>query len=68
MQLLRKDCPDHILCRNADHGRVREALEESLARLGLEYIDLYLMHWPQALVSETGKFQTATTYVFLLYR
>ncbi|KAG8992817.1 hypothetical protein FRB90_000893 [Tulasnella sp. 427] len=34
---------------NTDHGRVAEAFEESLARLGLEYIDLYLMHWPQAM-------------------
>jgi glycerol 2-dehydrogenase (NADP+) len=27
---------------------VREAFEESLAKLDCEYIDLYLMHWPQA--------------------
>ncbi len=27
-------------------GRVREAFEESLCRLGTEYIDLYLIHWP----------------------
>ena len=29
---------------NADHGRVEEACRESLSKLGLEYIDLYLMH------------------------
>jgi len=29
---------------NTDHGRVREALEESLERLGLDYVDLYLIH------------------------
>ncbi|GAA5854774.1 hypothetical protein JCM8547_004067 [Rhodosporidiobolus lusitaniae] len=34
---------------NPDHGRVREAFDASLARLGTEYIDLYLMHWPQAI-------------------
>jgi glycerol 2-dehydrogenase (NADP+) len=28
------------------HTRAAEALDESLARLGLEYVDLYLMHWP----------------------
>ena len=28
-------------------GRVRESFEESLTALGLDYIDLYLMHWPQ---------------------
>ncbi|KAF8653325.1 hypothetical protein AX16_004025 [Volvariella volvacea WC 439] len=31
---------------NIDHHRVREAFEESLAKLDLEYIDLYLLHWP----------------------
>ncbi|KAI0789019.1 Aldo/keto reductase [Irpex lacteus] len=37
---------------NRDNGRVREAFEESLAKLGIEYIDLYLMHWPQALIPD----------------
>lgn len=27
-------------------GKVREALEKSLAELGVSYVDLYLMHWP----------------------
>ncbi|MEV4115397.1 aldo/keto reductase [Nonomuraea sp. NPDC049695] len=31
---------------NADHGRVEAAFEESLTRLGLDYIDLFLIHWP----------------------
>ncbi|BGP18756.1 hypothetical protein JCM10213_003045 [Rhodosporidiobolus nylandii] len=30
-----------------DHARVAAAFDESLERLGLEYIDLFLMHWPQ---------------------
>jgi diketogulonate reductase-like aldo/keto reductase len=30
------------------HDAVRESFGESLANLGLDYIDLYLMHWPQA--------------------
>ncbi|KAG8927465.1 hypothetical protein FRC01_007448 [Tulasnella sp. 417] len=38
---------------NTDHHRVREAFEASLARLDCEYVDLYLMHWPQA-QDETG--------------
>ncbi|KIK61208.1 hypothetical protein GYMLUDRAFT_43288 [Collybiopsis luxurians FD-317 M1] len=33
---------------NLDHGRVKEAFEESLKNLNTEYIDMYLMHWPQA--------------------
>lgn len=31
-----------------DHGRVEEALDTSLAKLGVDYVDLYLMHWPMA--------------------
>ncbi len=33
---------------NSDQGasNVRPALEASLKRLGLEYVDLYLIHWP----------------------
>ncbi|KAJ3912958.1 NADP-dependent oxidoreductase domain-containing protein [Lentinula edodes] len=33
---------------NSAHGKVREAFEESLNNLDCGYIDLYLMHWPQA--------------------
>lgn len=29
-----------------DHTRVEEGLKRSLDLLGLEYLDLYLMHWP----------------------
>src|SRR5437762_1183450 len=33
---------------NPDHGgdRPRRALEASLERLGMDYVDLYLIHWP----------------------
>ncbi len=34
-------------CWNTDirEGKASEACEQSLARLGLEYVDLYLLHW-----------------------
>lgn len=40
---------------NADQGfqSSRDALQASLDRLGLDYLDLYLVHWP---VAEQGKF------------
>lgn len=33
---------------NSEHGRdrAREAFEESLRQLGMEYVDLFLIHWP----------------------
>ncbi|KAF7431068.1 hypothetical protein PC9H_006786 [Pleurotus ostreatus] len=37
-----------------DHGRVSAALDESLVKLGTSYVDLFLMHWPQAL-TKTGE-------------
>ncbi|KAJ7287279.1 NADP-dependent oxidoreductase domain-containing protein [Mycena rebaudengoi] len=37
---------------NGDHHRVREAFAESLERLNVEYVDLYLLHWPQATIGE----------------
>lgn len=37
-----------------DHSRVSAALDRSLQKLDVEYVDLYLMHWPQAL-RESGE-------------
>ncbi|CAL1711153.1 unnamed protein product [Somion occarium] len=37
---------------NKHHHCVKEGLEMSLRNLGLDYIDLYLMHWPQAEIDD----------------
>jgi diketogulonate reductase-like aldo/keto reductase len=42
---------------NSDHGydRTLRACDQSLARLGLEQVDLYLVHWPAPGRSETWR-------------
>lgn len=40
---------------NSDHKDSRAALEQSLKRLGLDYVDLYLIHWPVKERNETWK-------------
>lgn len=42
---------------SSDHRRAKEALEKSLHDLNLEYVDLWLMHWPVTLPpgAEYGK-------------
>lgn len=42
--------------------RVLQAFEESLQRLGLDYVDLYLMHWPVP-----GKFTEAWQQMLHIY-
>ncbi|KAI1260562.1 aldo/keto reductase family protein [Xylariaceae sp. FL1019] len=42
---------------NPWHKRVAEGIDASLKNLGMEYVDLYLMHWPCSLdpADKTGK-------------
>lgn len=37
----------HVTTKLADHFHVAESFEASYKALNLEYIDLWLMHWPQ---------------------
>ncbi|KAL0956000.1 hypothetical protein HGRIS_002176 [Hohenbuehelia grisea] len=39
---------------NTAHHKVQEAFEESLANLDCGYVDLYLMHWPQASIEDSS--------------
>lgn len=34
------------MCIGTFHSRAEENLDKSLKSLGLDYVDLYLMHWP----------------------
>ncbi|OWM62657.1 methylecgonone reductase-like [Punica granatum] len=44
-----------VWCTHTDPALVLPALKETLGRLGLEYVDLYLIHWPVRLKKETNK-------------
>jgi 2,5-diketo-D-gluconate reductase A len=46
--LAREDVFITTKCFNTDHGyeEARHAFKQSLERLGLDYVDLYLIHWP----------------------
>ncbi|KAI6694273.1 hypothetical protein NL676_021983 [Syzygium grande] len=45
-----------LWCTDAHPGLVLPALKNSLQRLGLEYVDLYLIHWPVRLKEGTEGF------------
>jgi glycerol 2-dehydrogenase (NADP+) len=40
---------------NTYHDRVEEGLDQTLAKLGTDYVDLYLIHWPVRLVPDGDK-------------
>ncbi|KAF5381726.1 hypothetical protein D9615_005473 [Tricholomella constricta] len=48
-----------------DHGRVSVALDQSLKKLGVEYVDLFLMHWPQALLDSGEALQPNESPTFV---
>lgn len=48
-----------------DHGSVSSALDHSLQKLGVQYIDLFLMHWPQALLDSGEALQPEESPTFI---
>ncbi|KAF3760960.1 Aldo/keto reductase [Cryphonectria parasitica EP155] len=48
---------------NSHHrqGEAESAIRETLDRLGLDQLDLYLVHWPVAFVPDSTKLDTTTT-------
>lgn len=48
---------------NQRQGNIREALEDSLTKLGMDYVDLYLIHWPVA-----GKYKETWKVMEELYQ
>ncbi|XP_043722316.1 NADPH-dependent codeinone reductase 1-4-like isoform X3 [Telopea speciosissima] len=43
-----------LWCSDADHDLVLPALKETLQKLGLDYVDLYLVHFPLRINQGTG--------------
>jgi len=61
----RKDVFITSKLRNAHHGyeSTLEAFERTIARLGVDYLDLYLIHWPNPLhYRSIGEKATAATW------
>ncbi|XP_027167445.1 methylecgonone reductase-like [Coffea eugenioides] len=48
-----------LWCTDADHDLVLPALRQTLGKLGLEYLDLYLIHWPVRLKHGAQMFSLA---------
>ncbi|MEZ7898263.1 MAG: aldo/keto reductase [Flaviflexus sp.] len=44
--IAREDVIIQTKLRGDDHGNVRGALEQSLTKLGIDYVDVWMIHWP----------------------
>lgn len=57
-----------MIPRNKHHHKVRESFETSLKALGLDYVDLYLVHWPQSDTEEGMAFSIQVVNLLDTYR
>ncbi|KAD2393429.1 hypothetical protein E3N88_40406 [Mikania micrantha] len=53
-----------LWCNSADRHLVVPAIKESLRNLGLEYVDLFLIHWPYKVIQEKLKLPIPTECIF----
>lgn len=47
-----------LWCTHHDTNNVEKAIKETLSHLGLDYVDLYLIHWPIAFEESDDLFPT----------